>query len=414
MNQAYEKNPKDQKIINFNPDKRPSPEHNSDKNRTEGKGHKRSHGRLLIGVIILLNLSVIAWFYYQKNHLFTSCKTIWETKNSEKGLTKYEVFGSNVLEVTRDGVSYIDGKGETIWRTSYQMQHPTVSVKGDYAAIADMRGNTIYICNSEGVQGYATTVFPIGKVAVSGIGMVAAIVGDSTSSQIDFFRKDGSVIDLTIAPNIVKSGYPFDISLSGDGTQLMASYVFIQKGELKNRVVFYDFSEIGKSVENRLVGGFDKQFQGAFVGAVQYMDTPFSCAFSTNGISFFSSKNLRSPAHIAQVFVEEEIQSVFHSEDYAGVIVKNNSGDYASRMEIYKKSGELAMKKDFTYDYTNVDIDGDLVILYNQDSCMIYNMNGVLKLNISFDFCISQIRRGNSFNTLILIGSERMRKIKLR
>ncbi len=51
-------------------------------------------------------------------------------------------------------------------------------------------------------------------------------------------------------------------SLSRDGTQLMASYVFVQNGELKSWVVFYDFSEIGKTIAGRLVGGFDEQFQG--------------------------------------------------------------------------------------------------------------------------------------------------------
>lgn len=110
------------------------------------------------------------------------------------------------------------------------------------------------------------------------------------------------------------------------------------------------------------------------------MAAPYSCAFSGSGLTFFSSKNIASPELVTQVPVEEEIQSVFHSDEYAGVIVKNNAGEYVNRMEIYKKNGELVMKKNFTYDYTSVDIDGDLVILYNEDSCKIYNMSGVLKL----------------------------------
>lgn len=56
---------------------------------------------------------------------------------------------------------------------------------------------------------------------------------------------------IQIKTNMGGNGYPLDISLSGDGTQLIASYVLIQNGELKNRVVFYDFSEIGKNIPNR-------------------------------------------------------------------------------------------------------------------------------------------------------------------
>lgn len=82
-------------------------------------------------------------------------------------------------------------------------------------------------------------------------------------------------------------------------------------------------------------------------------------------------------------------------------------------MEIYSKNGKLVMKKDFTYDYNEIAIDGNLVILNNQTSCQIYNMAGVLKLNTSFDFTISKIRQGNSPNTLLLTGPLMMKKIKL-
>jgi len=125
-------------------------------------------------VIVLLVLGAFTWFYYQRNYIFTSYKTVLETGISEGSLVGYEMFGNNVLKVTKDGVSYIDDKGENIWMESYEMKNPTVSVKGDYAAIADMQGNSIYICNTNGVQGRVTTALPVSKVAVSGIGIVAA------------------------------------------------------------------------------------------------------------------------------------------------------------------------------------------------------------------------------------------------
>lgn len=135
----------------------------------------------------------------------------------------YESFGNNVLKVTRDGASYIDNKGKTIWTESYEMKNPIVSVMGDYAAIADRQSNSIYICNTDGTQGSATTVLPVSKVAVSGTGVVAAVMEDASSSYINFFRKDGTPLDVQIKTNMGGNGYPLDISLSGDGTQLIAS-----------------------------------------------------------------------------------------------------------------------------------------------------------------------------------------------
>ena len=54
-------------------------------------------------------------------------------------------------------------------------------VNGDYAAIADRQGNSIYICDKNGRQGIATTLLPITKVAVSAHGVVAAGTGRSRS-----------------------------------------------------------------------------------------------------------------------------------------------------------------------------------------------------------------------------------------
>lgn len=411
MNRDYRKKKLRQRILKAGNSSSSKP--NKNNNVIVRRLYSRIHWRRMVTLIVLLVLGTFTWFYYQRNYMFTSYKTIWEKGISEGSLVRYEKFGVNVLKVTKDGASYIDDKGNNTWTVSYEMKNPTVSVKGDYAAIADMKGNSIYIFSSNGLMGIATTTLPISKVEVSGIGIVAAILEDSTFSYICFFHKDGSDFDLTITTSIIKSGYPLDIAISSDGTQLMASYVFIQNGGFKNRVVFYDFSEIGKSIEGRLVGGFEEPFQGSLVGAVHFLGGSYSCAFSTNGLSFFSTRILTSPVLVEQVLLEEEIQSVFYSDDYVGIIVKNNSGDFSNRLEIYKKSGEPVMKKNFTYDYKEVDIDGDLVILHNQDSCMIYNMAGVLKLNASFDSTVLRIRIGNSPNTLILIGPQIMKKIKL-
>lgn len=372
--------------------------------------------RMIIAAVLLALVAagVAAWFYYQRSYEFTSFETAWEIPMNEGSLVGYEQFGNNVLKVTRDGASYTDNKGKTIWTESYEMKNPITAVNEEFAAIADKQANSIYIYNLDGNQGSVTTVLPISKIAVSATGIVAAVQEDSTSSYITFFKKDGSSLDITVKTNMAGGGYPLGISLSKDGTQLLCSYVYIQGGELKNRVVFYDFSEIGKNVPNRLVGGFDDEFQGTIAGEVSYMGEPYSCAFSGNGLTFFSSKNLASPALVTQVPVEEEIQSVFYSDEYAGIIVNNNSGEQASRMEIYKKNGDPVMKKDFTYDYTHADIDGDLVILYNEDSCRVYNMAGVQKLYASFDFTVSKIRRGAFPGTLLVSGPQVMKEIKLR
>lgn len=381
--------------------------------RRAQKKARRWRGIRFLILLLLIGALAAGWFYHQRSYQYMTFETAWQMDLNEGSLVGYEKFGNNVLKYTKDGASYIDNKGKIIWSESYEMKTPVVSVNGDYAAIADRQGNGIYICSVDGRQGQATTVLPISRVSVSGTGVVAAVLEDSTASYITFFKKDGSSLDITVKTKMSGDGYPLDISLSGDGTQLMCSFVYLLNGEMKNRVVFYDFSEVGKNVPNRLVGGFDDPFQDSMVPGVTYMGEPYSCAFSGNGLTFFSSKNLASPELVKQIPIEEEIQSVFHSDEYAAVIVKNTTGEYMNRLDVYRKDGTFVMSREFTYEYTQADIDDDLIFLYNEDSCKVFNMEGVEKLYASFDFPVSRIRKGRFPNTLVLTGPQQMREIKL-
>lgn len=375
----------------------------------------RRRAVIAVVILILIGTAVGGWYYYQQNYSYSSYETVWEIPMNEGSLVGYQAFGSNVLKYTKDGASYTDNKGKTIWTESYEMKAPVAVVNGEYTAIADQQGNHIYICNTEGKQGEATTVLPISKVAISGNGIVAAVLEDSTSSYITFFKRDGSILDLTIKTKMSGNGYPLDLAFSDDGTQLMCSYVYLINGEMKNRVVFYDFSEIGKNVPNRLVGGFDEQFQDTLVPRVVYLKEPYSCAFSGNGPVFFSSENLASPELVHQEdMTEENIESILYSKEYAGVIVRNNNSEYQDRLEVFRADGTHVLTKEFTYEYTQADIDGDLIILYNDDSCRIFNMAGSEKLYAVFDFPISKIRKGRFPNTLVVTGPQQMREIRLR
>jgi hypothetical protein len=383
--------------------------------RRAKKKVRRKHLVVLAAVVVIGLAAFAGVRYYRMNYSYTSFETSWEIPMNEGSLVGYELFGSNILKYTKDGASYMDNRGRNVWTESYEMKSPIISVNGSFVAIADQQGNSIYICNEDGKQGEATTVLPISKVAVSGTGIVAAVLEDSTSSYITFFKKDGTSLDITVKTKMAGDGYPLDISLSQDGTQLMCSYVYLQGGELKNRVVFYDFSEIGKNVPNRLVGGFDDPFNGTMVPRVTYLNEPYSCAFTGNGPVFFSSKNLASPEMISQAAMEEDnIRSVFFSDNYVGVIVRNSGGEEQERMEIYKADGSHVLSKEFTYEYTDAEIIGDLIILHDDHSCRIYNMAGVEKLYAEFDFTISKISKGRFPNTLLVTGPQLMREIRMK
>lgn len=333
---------------------------------------------------------------------------------SDSGFVKFARFGENMIKYTKDGATYIDAGGKTIWTQGYEMKTPVININGEYAVIADQQGNELYICNTAGCTGVAKTQLPITKAAVSAKGVAAAIVEDGTASYVFYYKKDGEDLKISIKMLLSGDGYPVDLALSPDGKQVVMSVMYMKNGALKNKVVFYDFSEIGKNVNNRFIGAFEEEFDDKMVGRVRYLNEETVCAFSDKGLTFISVKNVIPDTNVVTVLVEEEINSICYSSQYAGVVVDSLSGD-PYRIDIYSASGAKAGSIEFDYPYSGVEIDGDKVILYNEESCRVYSLDGHLKFNGSFDFPVSMVGNGkNHLNSLIVAGSEVMKEITLK
>ena len=167
------------------------------------KAHRRVVRRRMIILIVLFCLVAGALgsvYWYNRFVQLESTTVVWERQmaQTEGTYTGYVSFGENILKYTRDGASYIDASGKDIWIQSYEMNSPIVAVNGNYAAIADQQGNSIYICDLAGCQGIATTVLPISKVTISASGITAAVVEDQTASHVYYYQQDGTELEIYI------------------------------------------------------------------------------------------------------------------------------------------------------------------------------------------------------------------------
>jgi len=393
----------------------------------EIKEIKKAHGKTIrrravaIGVIFFLLAVIAGGLYYWKNYYrFQNYRVSWEVNLTagetgiERSNAKYVNFGKNVLKYTKDGASYIDNKGKTVWVQTFEMKTHIAAVNGSFAAVADQQGNSIYIFNEDGYQGTATTLLPITRVTISGKGVVAAALEDSKSSYVSMFKRDGSDLKLTMKSTLSKNGYLMDLSFSPDGTQLICSYAYIQNSALRSRVVIYDYSEeVGANIPNRIVSGNDEHFVDKVVPRVQYLTETESFACTDKGLAFFSSENRANPMLTVQT-EEERIESLFYSEKYVGLVTANSAGPEPEKLVVYRSDGTKEFETGVDYAYLSGNIDGDYVILYNDNSCKIYNMRGVAKFSGEVDFQISQITCGALPNQFILIGLQKMMAITLR
>ena len=391
------------------------------------KAHQRVVRKRLIILAVLVGLAAIAalvLFRYERYHTFTDYQTVWErdlvaeaqeaAAQGEGSFCGYRDFGDGVLKYTKDGATYLDAKGKVVWVQSYEMRTPVVSVNGDFVAIGDQQGNSIYICDKNGTQGQATTLLPILRVTVSAKGVVAALQEDSKASYIYLYKRDGSPLDIMVKSLLSGDGYPVDLSLSPNGTQLITSYMYLDQGVIKCKIVFYNFG-LGKNDPNRVVGiFFPKDLGDAMAGRVRFLDESHSVIFTDKGIQFFSTRVETSPELVSQIPIEENIRSITYAQDKVGIVTDNVEGGDPYRLRIYDREGSPVFEKTFNYQYTGFDIDGDLVLLYNDSSCKVYNMTGTEKYNGTFDFTVSKVSAGRFPGTLLVMGPQKMTEIKLQ
>lgn len=382
------------------------------KSRKSVPGFGRRFRPVFIALAVFFALAAI-WqlyirFYRYRDYTVTQVRDI--TVGSTVG---FAGFGGGILKYSKDGVIMLDRSGKEIWVESYGMKDPILSVNGDYAVIADRDGNDIYIFDKNKKLTNLKTVLPITRLTSAANGVCAVISESARAAYVYIYDKSGrKIADLEFLMN--GSGYPTDIALSPDGSRLMASLQYIDGDDLRGRVAFYDFSDKGESIQNRLVGGFDDPFGESLIGRVHYLSSIYSCAVADTGLYFFSSKNLLSPEIIKEHVFEEEIRSICKSGENIAVVLNNNSAEYSYRLVVYNAAGERVLSKEFSYEYQYLDIDGGYVFLYNNNSALFYNKSGTAKYRGNIDFQVLKFLKASLPNEFIFVGGTQIKTVKLK
>jgi len=434
----------------------------------EYKRHKQIRFWVIFGILFLMLAFGVTAFLLSRYHRYTSYSLKWEKELPEGSFVGYEHFGDNVLKYSHDGATYLDKSGQEKWIDSYEMNNPHAYVSGDYACIYDAQGTQIRIYNEAGQVGTAATLMPITKAVVSESGNCAAILEDNEASYINFYKKDGTEQDISIKTLLSGDGYPMDLALSPEGTQLITSFVYLDGTALRSKVVFYDFSEIGKNIPNRLVGGFEEPFKDAIVARVRFLNSTYSYAVADTGIYFFSSKNLSSPELIREPETGERIENVINYNNEVAVVYSDLETDEeirererakeeaeaekdkdekdkdvgtgseaadkdadssdadkketggsseekeAYRLVVYRGDGSQALNKKFTCDYDHATTDGTYFYFKGNDTLNIFNQYGTVKYSGVMDDPAYMITKSQGAGCFVFSGTNYMREYQFK
>lgn len=349
-----------------------------------------------IGIYLLINLQT-----------YTSVRTVDTYRVSGAASNEYKQFADGVLKYSRDGISYLDQKGSEVWNQPYQIQNPVVDVNETSGAVADKGGNAILVFNEEGLRGEIETDLPIERISVSEQGIVSVILIDEGSSQILCYDAAGNIL-VEHKTSVNGTGYPMDAALSPDGEILQVLYLYTQDGTITSRVAYYNFGQEGESETDHQVT--EQEYKDVVMADGFFMNQSVSAAVGDNMLTIFRGKSV--PEEAVKVEIDKEIKSVFHNQEYIGMILKNE-GKEGYELRLYNDRGQMAMSEDFSGDYSNVKICGSQVIMYDGKNCSIFTRGGIQKFEGEMNSNILEIFPVAGVNKYIVMNENGMEVVRL-
>lgn len=373
----------------------------------------RSHKFMIFyrGVLVLMLVAAIsaALIIQWKNKIYTESVVISSVDIASVQSRNLTPFSGCILTYSKDGASCFDAKGNAVWNETFEMQNPMVDICQNVAAIGDYNGRNIYIMNTSSQMGQIVTNKPIRSFCVASNGVVAVVLDDSDVTLIYLYDTKGQEL-VHFRTTMKDSGYPFRVSISPNGKLVCVSYLFVDSGELKSSVAFYNFGEVGQNNTDNFVGGYD--YLDVVVGYTRFLDDKTMFAVSDDRIMFFGGAE--KPASIAERLLNEDIQKIYYGKEYVGLIFNSMDSNSRYRLDVYNKSGQLIQAINFNMEYSDILFEDDRIIIYNESECKIYNMNGVEKYAGSFEKSVYALLPTSSSYKYILVTPDSIDTIELK
>lgn len=357
--------------------------------------------------IVLVLMAISGTYLMVTEHDYTvAYQGASYTRDTEDN-SDYVPFENGIIRYTRDGVMLLNRKNEEQWIQPSQFKNPVIDLAEHTFAIADVGGNSIQVFTKEGLKGEIETNLPIEKFAVSDQGIVSTILKNELNPMIVTYDAVGNVL-VENQISMTENGYPVALEMSRNGKNLMVSYLTSEGSALKSKVVSYNFGEAGKDKKNHQVA--ESEFSDSIIPEIFYMDDSISVAVGDHSFAIYEGRNV--PKMKKEIQIGQNIKSSFHTDRYIGFVLLNaEKSGYEVRL--YNKSGAQVMNREFSGEYSHVQMIGDEIIMYEGSSCCIITKTGIPRFKGDLKVDIKMLVPGAGMNKYLMMNTNELRVIYL-
>lgn len=386
----------------------------SDEMRSLAEKLRMHKSRVHLKTVLLCALAVLliaGMVMFLQTRVLRHYKILSSVERSDDSATRYVRLRGRTLKCNPNGVTCVNDSNDVLWNVTFTMQSPITDVCGSTAVVGDCRGKDVYVFNRDGQVGHFEVEHTLLKVKVASQGVVAAVLEDGEITWTNVYDSQGTVI-VKNKTSMAESGYPLDIDISANGQKMAVSYLTIDDNNIKSKVAFYNFSSVGKSESDYLVSS--EEYSGTTIPKITFLDNNYAVAFRDNGLTFFSGKQV--PEKKTEISVNCEIISAIYNDKYIGIITASDDEkkDYKYKMQIYRPSGSKSGTYYFDFEYTDVALYDNEIVMYNDKGMVIYETSGRKIASVEYEKRVLDVIKTGKFNKYEVITPDSTDWIKLK
>lgn len=373
-------------------------------NRRNTKKKRNKKNKIIMVIVAVLVLVGVLYYTYMNVGVFTQVHTLKSYDKQAINNNEYRSFGDKIIRYGKDGMAMVDDKGVDLWNAPYQISNPMLDKFAQTGVIADRNGNYVIVFDEKQIIGEFKTNQPIEKISVSSQGIVAVLVSS------------GEIICYDIAGNILVEhkaseatvGQPIDIAISQQGTYLFVTYLHYSGGNINTNYRCYSLEVVNELSSDKLI--IEESIKDSIAPEAFFVDETKAALVYESGIKLF---DVQKGKELISVVVEGEIYQVIKSDKYFALALKNVKDLGNNELRIFNNTGKVVSVIEYQGEYSNMRIQGEVVILYEAGRCKIFTIKGKELFDGQMETEIIEILPLSGVNKYLVIGKNSWDHIRL-
>ncbi len=379
---------------------------------------KRRFAVIAVWIFVLVMLSgIVGYFIYEQQikpgKHYRGYQITSRIERGDTADTHYLQYGSRILRYNRDGISVLDGEGTIFWTAAYNMQNPTVSMAGNYVAVAEVGGRQLFVYNEKGTASEMEILSDILQISVSEQGEVAVLMQEEGRNEIQIIDPyaAGDKKKVEILTYVEEDGYAMAIALSKDGAKLVTSYFLAEGNRLTSNLTFYNFTGVGQGVNaNRIVGIYP--YEDVIFAELAFLDNNTVCAYGDNRLSVFSMR--QKPELRWEQEYSQRLRWTANNEDYIAVVIETEDVSTAGLLQVYEKGGSKTVERKLSFVCRGLGLHKEDFWVYSELECLILRPGNKVKYEGEFQEGVQYLFAGKEPDQFFQVNGQYIEEMRLK